>query len=341
MRILIIGGTRFTGPYIVRSLVNLGNEIVLFHRGQSVSELPEDVRHIYGDRDDLDDYADELRKFEPELVLDMIARTERHAQSVIDIFKGIARRIIVISSQDVYRAYGRLIEIEPEPIEPIPISEDDPLRDKLYPYREKVRPDDQLYNYDKILVERICSSVPELPATILRYPMVYGPGDRQHRTFPYLKRMQDGRNYILMEKGLANWRWTRGYVENVAAAVVLAIINEAAVGRIYNVGEEFALTEAEWVQAIAPAANWHGRIIKADRENIPKHLLPDFNTSQSLVTDTTRIQEELGYKEIIAMHEALGRTVAWQLSNYPEKYDPEDFDYDAEDSFQKNLKKNG
>ena len=36
MRILVIGGTRFIGPPAVRRLVEMGHEVTVFHRGQSV-----------------------------------------------------------------------------------------------------------------------------------------------------------------------------------------------------------------------------------------------------------------------------------------------------------------
>src|SRR5436190_8561175 len=87
-------------------------------------------------------------------------------------------------------------------------------------------------------------NAPELPGTVLRLPAVYGPGDRQHRLFPYVQRMHDGRPAILLEHGRASWRWTRGYVENVARAIALAVVQEHATGLIYNVGEAEALTEA-------------------------------------------------------------------------------------------------
>lgn len=71
--------------------------------------------------------------------------------------------------------------------------------------------------YDKILVERAVMGDADPVGTILRLPMVYGPGDPQHRLFQYLKRMDDRRPAILMDEGAAGWRWSRGYVENVAA----------------------------------------------------------------------------------------------------------------------------
>jgi len=55
MNILIIGGTRFIGPHIVRAAAVRGHEITLFHRGQSVAEDLPEVRRCLGDREvDLD-----------------------------------------------------------------------------------------------------------------------------------------------------------------------------------------------------------------------------------------------------------------------------------------------
>lgn len=310
MRILVVGGTGFSGPHVVHRLISMGHEVVLLHRGQTEADLPDGVQHILGEREHLEDLTDVFRRFAPQIVLDMIPSTEQHARGVMGVFTGVAQRVIAISSQDVYRAYGKLIGIEPGPIEPTPITEGSRLRQKLYPYRERVDPSNPLFHYDKILAEQVFMSNPELPGTILRYPMVYGPRDLQHRLFPYLKRMDDNRPAIVMEQGMANWRWTRGYVENVAAAVVLAVTDERAAGRIYNVGEKEALSEVEWVKAIGVAAGWSGKVVIVPEDRVPEHLAPDIDTSQHLVVDTSRICEELGYTEPVSRDEALRRTVA-------------------------------
>jgi nucleoside-diphosphate-sugar epimerase len=333
MRVLIIGGTAFTGPHIVRRLCELGHEVVVFHRGQTEADLPQTVRHIYGDRDHLEDYAGDLRAFAPEVVLDTMLITEQQAQTVMRTFKGTARRIVAISSQDVYRAYGRLIHLEPGPVEPVPIAEDAPLREKFYPYREQADgPEHRFYHYEKIVVERAIMGDPDLPGSILRWPMVYGPRDRQHRTFEYLKRMDDGRPAILLEESAARWQWTKGYVENIAAAVVLALTDERATGRVYNVGEQDTQTWVEWVRAIGRAAGWKGRVVVVPRERLPESMLPGHNTDQHLLTDTARIREELGYKQVVAREEGLRRTVAWERANPPKRFDPKAFDYEAEDA---------
>jgi hypothetical protein len=37
-------------------------------------------------------------------------------------------------------------------------------------------------------------------------------------------------------------------VEDIAEAVVLAVLDDRAAGRVYNVSETHAMTEAEWVR---------------------------------------------------------------------------------------------
>ena len=337
MKILIMGGTGFVGPRVVELLVEEGHEVAVFHRGRTVADLPVGVEHILGDRERLGDSTDEFGRFSPEVVVDVAPMLEEHARAVMETFGGLAGRVVAVSSGDVYRAYGRLTGLEPGPPDPVPLREDASLRERLYPYRgEKPRAADDPMRwadeYEKILVERAVMGDPGLPGTVLRFPAVYGPGDGQRRLFPYLKRMDDGRPAILLGEGMARWRWTRGYVENVAAAVALAATDERAAGRVYNVGEAEALTEAGWVGAIGGAAGWDGEVVAVPEDRLPAHLSMSLDTSQHLFTDTSRIREELGYEEPVPREEALRRSIRWERENPPERVDPATFDYAAEDA---------
>lgn len=181
MRILVIGGTGFIGPHGVRSLTEMGHEVTLFHRGLAKPNQALAVREVLGERRHLSDFADEWKRLAPEVVLDMIPVTEQDARVLMSTFKGTACRLVVISSADVYRAYGRLHGTEPGPPDPLPLTEDAPLRERLYPYRGETprREDDPkrwMDDYDKILVEQVVMGDPELPGTILRLAAVYGPG---------------------------------------------------------------------------------------------------------------------------------------------------------------------
>ncbi len=311
IRVLIIGGTNFIGPPLVRNLIEDGHEVAAFHRGQSRAELPSGVEHILGDRHRLEDQTDSFRRFGPEIVVDMIAFTEADALSLVAAFRGLARRLVVISSADVYRAYGRFLGTEPGPIELTPISEDAPLRSGLFPYcNQAQRTDDFFFGYDKIPVERVVLGEPELPGTVLRLPMVHGPGDPCRRLSPYVKRMQDGRPAIVLSERLARWKCPRGYVEDVAAAIVLAVVNDHAAGRIFNTAETVAFTEADWIRRIAEVFGWRGEVMSVQESRIP---VP-FNLSQSLDTDSGRIRRELGFTESVPQENGLRRTIDWERS---------------------------
>ncbi len=189
MRVLIIGGTRFTGPHTVRALLTVGHDVAVFHRGRSESDLPAEAVHIHGDRNELPAHAETIRRFAPDAVLDMCAMTQSDAEMTLQIASDTAERLVVASSADVYRAYGVLIGQDAGPPDPVPIAEEAPLRSKLYPYRGASArgPDDPqvwMDDYDKILVERIVMGSQEVAGTVLRLPMMYGPGDSQHRWLP-------------------------------------------------------------------------------------------------------------------------------------------------------------
>ncbi|MGH3111604.1 MAG: NAD-dependent epimerase/dehydratase family protein, partial [Gaiellaceae bacterium] len=301
MRVLFLGGTSFTGPHAVRELAYRGHDVIVFHRGEHEPELPEQVRHVHGDLGRWDEHVDELRDLRPDLVVDMRAYVPEEAQRVL-AFKGIARRAVVISSADVFLAYGRLRRSEPGPPEPLPLTEDSPLREAVV---------DE--GYDKVGVERAVTADPQFPVTVLRYPAVHGPGDGQHRLYGYVRRMDDNREMILLEESYARWRWVRGYAEDVAHGLALAVESDAAAGRVYNVGDSLAYDELEWVRRIGEVVGWEGRILPAPREILPESLREDgIEFAQDYVVDSSRIREELGYAEVVEERTALERTIAWE-----------------------------
>ena len=333
MRVLIIGGTSFIGPHVVRSLIAGGHGVTVFHRGRTNSAFLPDVDRIYGERHDLLDFRDEFNRLAPDVVLDMVCFTGQDARDVMRTFKGVAGRVVTASSGDVYRAYGRLLRLEAGPADDRELDEDSPLRESRFPHRAiSSSAEDFAATYDKIPVEHTVMSDPQLPGTILRLPAVYGPGDPYRRLFEYLKRMDDGRTRILLEETYARWRWTRGYVKNVADAIALAVTDGRAADKIYNVGEAHARAEAEWAREVGVAAGWNGQIIVMPEELLPDHLAAPYDYEHHLAVDTTRIREELGYRERIAPDIALKETIEWERANPPEKIDSARYDYAAEDA---------
>jgi nucleoside-diphosphate-sugar epimerase len=216
----------------------------------------------------------------------MIPMGEEDSRAALNAFRGRTERIVWLSSGDVYLAYGRFTGLEPGPIDNSPLTEESPLRNVLYPYRSQAKSAEELrHYYEKIFVERIALSNSQMPGTVLRLPKVYGPEGNADLATIYGFRHQP------------QWRWTHGYVENVAAAIVLAALHGAAAGRIYNVGEPSTPTMEERLESMPPSS-------------LPIDTGMAANFDQNIVYDTSRIRAELGYREPVPEAEGLRRTLA-------------------------------
>lgn len=322
MRVLVLGGTRFVGPHVVHQLISHGHDVTIFHRGETEIDFPPAVHHVHGNFNSFNDHVAELCATSPDVVLDMLPLRQEDSARV-KAFKGVTKRVVVLGSQDVYRAFGRVWRTEPGSPDPVPLMEDSPLREELS--RAGLE-------YNKTAIEHSIMNDADLSPTILRLPATHGPGDYQHRIFRYLKRMDDGRPAILLEESHANWHWARGYVEDVAYAVMLGVTDARAAGRIYNVAYENTFTERGWVQLIGQAVGWKGQVVALPNEQLPPPLRHAFDLTQQFVVDSTRIRKELDYCEVVQFDEALRRTIEWERANPPANVDTNDFNYDAEDA---------
>jgi nucleoside-diphosphate-sugar epimerase len=335
MRVVVIGGTHFIGPYVVATLHRLGHEITVYHRGHHEPELPRGVRHVHSPLAGIPvlHFPSEISDPAPDVVLHMFPGGENDARAAMARFAGVARRMVALSSGDVYRAYGRLLGTEPGPPEPVPLDENAPLREALYPYRHVAAgPADWTFHYEKILAERAVMGHPSLRGTVLRLPAVYGPGDPYRRLRPYIKRMGDHRPAILLESAQAEWRWTHGYVENVAQAIALAVVNDRGAGKIYNVGEAETPTVADRVRRIGRLAGWKGEVVPLASDKLPSHLRSPHESHQDLVVDTSRLRDELGFTDVHSVDDGLRRTVEWEQANSPTTGDPGFAEYATEDA---------
>ena len=337
MRVLILGGTGFLGPQITGRLLAFSHEVTVFHRGATDANVHKGVDVIHGDRNRLDQSFEDLRRLRPDVIVDVIAFTQAQAESLVAAFRGYAGRLVVLSSGDVYRANDILFRRVEGDVDPTPLVESSPLRERLYPYLGMSIPQRYGFHwdaYEKILVERTVMRERSLPATALRLPMVYGPGSHdaaQRRFLTYLKRMEDGREAILLDERTARWRAPWGYTGDVSEAVRLAVASDQSVGEIFNVCESDGLDIRGWIQGLAAAAGWSGEVVTSNDPCPPPSFPRQLNLDQHLDMDTKKIRRELGYHETLSRREALEKTVAWDREHWPTEIDLAQFDYVAAD----------
>ena len=327
--VLFLGGTRFIGAAAVRALVADGHSVTVFHRGATEAALPDGVRHIHGDRAALGAHANELRATKPDVVVDMRALKAADTAAVQDVFRGHAKRHILISSIDVYQAWDAIRCRDERPVvtaEDGTFDEDAPLRRKPFPYRERAKEGDIYWDYDKIPCERKALEDRELPGTVLRLPMVYGPDDYQHRLYAVARRMADGRPFVILSRPEASAVLPRCFVDDVGRAIAMAATDDRAADRTYNVVDDPSLVERDWVALVARVLGWEGRVVELPADAMPAHMKDDepMDWSVPIAVSAGRIRSELGWTVGSVLEQAIAGTVEWELAHPPEKPPPRD-----------------
>jgi len=314
MRILILAGTGFLGSALVASL-RASHDVAVFHRGHDCGGDPL-VHHIHGDRSDLSQHADRLREFAPDIVIDMAARNGDDVAATIPALEGLCERVICISSGSVFRSFGILMRCDPGPPENRAFAEEDVKRMTFYPYRgvEPRRPDHPrhwLDDYDKILAEGAYKRS-SIPTTIVRMPLIYGPGDPDGRVARYARLMRSGDGNVPLCESAFGWRNSRIALANAVEAITL-VVERAELGRDYNLAEPEDFSERDWIGLIGKELGWTGRIVAVadgDPRGIPvDDLPPHANFAQHLRMHSGRIRDELGFAEPIPQVEGLRRAL--------------------------------
>jgi nucleoside-diphosphate-sugar epimerase len=321
MRICLLGGTRFVGRAVFEHLARAGHDLLVVHRGHSEPDELPPAQHLHIDRDRLELEASRLRAFAPEAVVDTYAMTAEHAEAALAGVPGELPRV-VLSSMDVYRAYTSLLA--GRHTDPVPLSEDAPLREQRYPYRGQDVPgaDFDVDRYEKLDVEE---RYLEHGAVVLRLGFVYGEHDPQRREDFILRRVRAGRERIPFGSG--GWIVSRTYVGDVGRAVERALEVPAARGEIFNICEQRSPTVRLWAEQILDAADTSSELVRVPDDRLPPDLALT-GSAQPLLACSGKARSVLGWQESDPQL-ALNRSIAWHLTHAP---DDRGISFDADDA---------
>src|SRR5881398_1649952 len=100
LRILILGGTGFTGPYQVRYALNRGHKVTTFNRGKThPGELPNEVEQLIGDRNGR---LDALKNRQWDVVIDNPTTLPAWVRDAAHVLQSNVERYVFISTISVY-----------------------------------------------------------------------------------------------------------------------------------------------------------------------------------------------------------------------------------------------
>ncbi len=306
MRILILGGTGLISTSITRKLVERGDSVTVFNRGQRESRVPKGVEFITGDRKEYAAFEERMAiesRDGWDGVIDMIGFVPQDAESAIRAFRGRTKRFVFCSTVCVYN--GRMTKM--------PATDDEPLN----PISD--------YGKNKAICENLLMTAhleDGFPATILRPSHTYGEGGAIIHslgwTTTFLDRVRKGKKIIVHGDGKT--LWASCHIDDVASAFIGALDNPAAIGQSYHVTGDAPQTWDEYAAGVAEAVGGSENIV-----HIPTDLLAKLAPKRAAFTahefqynrafDNSKARRDLGFAYTIPWVEGVRRTVAWLNSN--------------------------
>ena len=178
LNILILGGTGFIGPHMVREALRRGHTVSLFNRGKTNRTLFPDLELLVGDRDN---GLDALVGRQWDAVVDNSGYVPRHVRDSATLLSPAVSHYIFVSTVGVYAAMsGNLTAADYHNVDMPNHEYGSPLVTMPDETIEEVRT--ETYGPLKVLCERAATdAMGEDRITILRPTWVAGPGDRSDR----------------------------------------------------------------------------------------------------------------------------------------------------------------
>ena len=185
LRILILGGTGFTGPHQVRYALQRGHKLTLFNRGRRPKQWPEPVEELVGDRNTGDLAA--LAGREWDACIDNPTTLPFWVRDAGQALKGKLGQYVFISTLSVYASDREPGAEESAPL--LPYKGADPLKETQDTLRANV---EGLYGPLKALSEREAEKWFPGTTTVIRPTLIVGPGDETDRFTYWPVRLERG-----------------------------------------------------------------------------------------------------------------------------------------------------
>ena len=174
LRILILGGTGFTGPHQVRYAPARGHKLTLFNRGRRPQDWPAEVEELVGDRNTGDLSA--LKDREWDVCIDNPTTLPFWVRDAGQVLKGKVKQYIFISTISVYAAEKDVDADETAAV--AKYAGADPMKETLETMRANMG---TLYGQLKARSEQECETWFPGMTTVIRPGLIVGPGDESDR----------------------------------------------------------------------------------------------------------------------------------------------------------------
>jgi nucleoside-diphosphate-sugar epimerase len=185
LRILILGGTGFTGPFQVKYALSRGHKVTVFNRGKShPGELPKEAEQLIGDRNG---QLDALKGRQWDVCIDIPTTLPVWVRDAAQVLKGNVERYVFVSTISVYSDNSKPGMDESGPL--AQYEGKDPMQETQVTLRANVG---HLYGPLKVLSEKEAEKWFPGKTLVVRPGLIVGPGDPSDRFTYWPVRVERG-----------------------------------------------------------------------------------------------------------------------------------------------------
>lgn len=308
MKILILGGTSFFGRELAVLCAERGDDVTVFSRRCPAYGLPPKIKQVRGDRTVRPDLV-RMSIDRWDVVVDNICFGTEDAQNAVETFGGRAGLWIFTSSEAVYYT----------------------LRGITSPYREihtellgvneglRGRSDFFEYAFGKKDAEKVFLNAwleKKFPVSIIRFPIVIGPGDHTLRAYSYWLRIADG-GPLLLPGGAFRRRFI--YSKDAAKALDTVARGRGVLGEVFNFGDSVAVSLREWVDLSASIMDRTVEKMPVTFEQLKgmgiKPLFSPYSSRRDTVLDIEKAEKAFNWKSS-QMRDWMKETIDWFFLKY-------------------------
>ena len=174
MRLLVLGGTKFLGRYVVESALARGHQVTLFNRGLSNPELFPETEKLRGNRDS-DLRLLEGRKWDA--VVDTCGFTSAQVRATANQLANAVEHYTFISSISVYSDFSKAGLDESSALAQLPKG------------KEEEQGDPETYGARKVLCEQAATEAMPSRVLCVRPGIIVGPHDTTGRFLYWARRL--------------------------------------------------------------------------------------------------------------------------------------------------------
>lgn len=298
------------GRIAVEKLLERGDSVTVFSRGNFRPDWWDRIEHLQGDRSVRGDFAAKLKGRTFDAVIDTQAYRFEDVQSAVETFQGAVGRYLFVSTGSVYLD-GKL-----DFATHCPFKESDVSWEELdYSYPEG----DDPYGVGKRHCEKWLNENSTIPYTIVRIPAVMGWDDPTTRMWWWVQRALDGGPAVVPAEHRAMFRTL--YSADAAEAFIRAVTSDDAVDKTYHIAMQEIMTIERWAGLIWNAAGHDSSIAFVPQEVISRHgTLREHSAPLSrpipYIRDLSRAERDFGFTTT-PVEDWVQTTVDWYREHPP------------------------